>query len=43
MWKYVLEKIVTSEEGIRSILLGDAMFVQLTEEGVKLGTFVSSA
>jgi hypothetical protein len=43
MRKHVLEKIVKVKSAKGSILLGDAKFVKLTKEGVKLGTFVSSA
>jgi hypothetical protein len=43
MRKHVIEKIVKSEEGKRKYPARDAMFVQLMEKGVKLGTFVSSA
>jgi hypothetical protein len=43
MQKHVRGKIVKSEYGKRSILLGNAVFAQFTRKRSKLGTSVSSA
>jgi hypothetical protein len=42
-WKYVLEKIVKSEEGKRKYPARRCHVCATHKEGVKLGTFVSSA